>query len=183
MMHTQTGQHCMSWRKDGAENKNHRESSGVLINPCSTRGPLSCWCAFNSFWTNAPFCEKHQQQIITLSLSLLICTAGVARIKRGGWGMECEGRMQREKRRIVFLGGENLLLWFKVLAASREMNYWLEITCGERGGGRGPKRSVWNHSNHPHTHTGVLKHSYTHTHRETVRCTCACLCRGRGVTP
>lgn len=37
-----------------------------------------------------------------------------------------KGKMR--KKNYCFWG-ENLLFWYKVLAASREMNYWLEIRC------------------------------------------------------
>lgn len=84
-------------------------------------------------WNNNTFCEKTMIEnhntvpctcfhcIHTLVYLLFPRSAEEGRIRRDEWGMECE-RMRKEK---YCFWGDNLLLWFKVLVASREMNYWL----------------------------------------------------------
>lgn len=117
-------------------------------------------------WNNTAVCEETTSHFTILFPAHVNCihtplyllfprSAEEARI-RGS-----EGLIVSEKYCFVFLG-DHLLLWFKVLVASGEMNYWLEnkVRGGrekERGGGDTP-------TNWPPTLIHCL---LTHWHTET----------------
>lgn len=116
-------------------------------------------------WNNTAVCEETTSHFTILFPAHVNCihtplyllfprSAEEARI-RGS-----EGLIVSEKYCFVFLG-DHLLLWFKVLVASGEMNYWLENKVGgERERERGGR-----HTDQPTAHTDPLS-AYTLTHRD-----------------